>query len=110
MYPNNSIMPSDTNHHLQSIIEIVKIIRQKITDDTDIVWTSYSSIREFQEDIDNCLKSLENGNLDALDTLKLHFLPTATFQELSISNGWADEFLLLAERFDEAYAYIKRGA
>jgi hypothetical protein len=102
-------MPSDTNHHLQSIVEIVKIIRQKITDDTDIVWTNYSSIREFQEDIDNCLKSLENENLESLDALRLHFSPTATFQELSISNGWGDEFFLLADRFDEAYSRMKSG-
>ena len=32
--------------------------------------------------------------------LKLLFAPTGALQETSIDNGWADEYLLLAARFD----------
>jgi hypothetical protein len=30
------------------------------------------------------------------------FAPTGRMQELSLSSGWGEWFLLLAERFDEA--------
>ena len=31
------------------------------------------------------------------------FLSTCTFQDISIPNGWADEYLSIAERFDKLY-------
>lgn len=92
------------------IIDIVKIIRQKITVETDIVWTSYNNVNELQKDVDKNLISFENGDLQALEKFKYLFGPTATFQELSLSNGWSEEYLILAERFDEAYEKIKNGA
>lgn len=92
---------------LSSIIDLVKIIRRKITDETDVVWTRYPSVNELQTDIDQNLRALELGDLQALESIQQLFLPTATFQELSLSNGWADEFLLLAARFDQAYEKVK---
>lgn len=54
------------------------------------------------------MNELEAGNLDKLDTFKTHYLPTATFQEVSLSNGWVDEFLLLAEEYDKLYEKLKK--
>ena len=92
----------------EQIIEIIKTVRQKITDNTDVIWAGYDSATELQEEIDRDLEELVNGNLEKLDSFKTHFLPTATFQEVSLSNGWGDELLLLAEEYDKLYEKLKK--
>lgn len=93
---------------LQQLIGIVETVKSKITDDTDVVWAGYDNPDKLREDIENDLKALKSGDLDKLDTFKTHFLPTATFQEVSISNGWGDELLLLAEEYDKLYEKLKK--
>ncbi|HEX8181606.1 MAG TPA: hypothetical protein VF525_18845 [Pyrinomonadaceae bacterium] len=36
--------------------------------------------------------------------MEVLFAPTGPMQEVSLSSGWGEEFLALAERFDEAMA------
>ena len=93
---------------IQQLIRIINTVKSKITDDTDVVWAGYDNPDELREDIENDLKELKAGDLDKLDTFKAHFLPTATFQEVSLSNGWGDEFLLLAEKYDKLYEKTKK--
>lgn len=93
--------------NLKLIIDIIKTIRNKITVDTDVVYAGYNSVIELQTDIDKDLDALEKGDFKALEKFKYRFGPTATFQELSLSNVWGDEFLILAERFDATYEKIK---
>ncbi len=93
---------------LQQIITIVETVKSKITDDTDVVWSGYDNPGELREEIENDLKALKSGDLDKLETFKTHFLPTATFQEVSLSNGWGHELLLLAEEYDKLYEKLKK--
>jgi len=93
---------------IEKIIDIIITVRKKIKDDTDVVWAGYDSLTELQVEIDSNLKELQNGNLDKLDTFKNHFLPTATFQEVSLSNGWGDELIKLAEEYDKLYEKLKK--
>ena len=92
---------------LEEIIGIIKTVRQKITDDTDVTWSSYDSVAGLQAEIDKDLIELINGNLDKLNTFKNHFGPTDTFQEIALSNGWGEEFIKLAESYDLLYEKIK---
>ena len=55
------------------------------------------------------MRGLEEGDLQVLEWMKVQFLPTVGFQEISLSNGWADEYLALADRFDGAYGRFKMG-
>lgn len=82
------------------IINLIEIIKGKVTSDTDIVWTRYNSIDELKEDLDSLIQGVRNNDSSTFAKLKLLFAPTGSFQELSISNGWAKEFLLLSEKFD----------
>ncbi|TAL59084.1 MAG: hypothetical protein EPN85_10025 [Bacteroidetes bacterium] len=91
----------------QKIINIIKTVRNKIVNDTDVVWAGCNSATDLQVEIDNDLDKLEKGDLTILDKFKHRFLPTATFQEVSLSNGWGDEFIELANKFDELYEKIK---
>ena len=93
---------------IQSITDLIQTIRAKITDDTDVIWAGYNNPTELQAEIDKDLNELKNGNLDILVNFKDRFLPTATFQEVSISNGWGEEFLTLADRFDKLYESLRK--
>jgi hypothetical protein len=93
--------PSDT------LIEIIEIIKGKITPDTDIVWTRYNSVEELNIDLDKIINGIlknENGTFSKLEIL---FAPTGSFQELSLTNGWGEEFLKLSEMFDYQIEKLK---
>jgi hypothetical protein len=92
---------------LEEIIKIIKTARLKITDDTELVWSGYDSVAGLQAAIDNDIKELIAGDLTKLDSFKFHFLPTSTFQEISLSNGWSEEYMELSLDFDKYYESIK---
>lgn len=73
-------------------------------DDVDTAWSAYET-DELRSEIGLFLLKAEAGlPLDEAERghLRFLFLPTGPLQETSISSGWADEFLTLATRFDNA--------
>jgi hypothetical protein len=48
------------------------------------------------------LSQLKAGEFPSADSLRVLFLPTGPIQEVSVSSGWGDAFLELANRFDAA--------
>ena len=94
--------------NLERIIEIIEAVKSKITNESDVIWAGYEEPVELREEIERDLIELKEGNFDKLDTFKTHFLPTATFQEVSLSNGWGDEFIVLAEEYDKLYEKLKK--
>lgn len=73
--------------------------------DNDFVWSFWEDRKEALEEIDNVLSRLRSGTLpDNLWSLEIYFAPTGPIQEVSVSSGWGDKFLALADRFDEALA------
>lgn len=97
-------------NEISEIISIIKETRNHINDSTDVIWTNYKNAQELQNEMDNDIQDLENGKLISLEKYKMYFLPTATFQEISIANGWSEEYMKLAEKFDELYEKTKRHA
>jgi hypothetical protein len=91
---------------LNNIIEILKVIRQKLDLDTDIMWTHYESPSVLIKEFDTDFQLLITGDLEKLNVFRNHFLPTGLFQELSLSNGWEDEYIELATLFDQSYTII----
>ncbi len=87
------------------LIEIVKQIKDKFTDDSDMLWTSYDSAKEVRDELEGFIVQLADGNTSCLESLSFHFAPTSTFQEHSTQNNWANEYLDLAKRFDEIYTF-----
>ena len=72
-----------------------------------MVWTGYNTAKELRDEIDLYVNQIKRGDLKGLEELSKYFLPTATFQEHSVSNGWPDEYLRLAEDFDKIYNSLK---
>ncbi len=86
--------------NIQKIVEILNTIKNKIDSNTDVVRSGFNSSTELINDIDSDIKKLHEGDYEILGKLTVMFAPTGAYQELSISNGWGEEFLKLAERFD----------
>ena len=92
----------------QELIDIVNRVKDKISDDCDMVWTHYDTAKELRDKLELYTQELRSGDMSSLEKIKLLFLPTAALQEHSISNGWPDEYLALAEKFDNLYSLTNR--
>ncbi|MFE3454286.1 hypothetical protein ACFXJ8_35715 [Nonomuraea sp. NPDC059194] len=89
---------------LDDLVEIVAASEQ------DTTWagtwdTGDEMIRELRDHAGR----LRRGDGSTLGELEFLFLPTGPLQEVSISSGWGDQFLVLAGRFDRARASARRG-
>ena len=91
----------------KELIILSQKVQDKITDDSDVVWTGYDTAKQLREELETYIENLKRGDTTCIEKLHTHFLPTGTFQEHSISNGWAEEYLSLSENFDNIYATMK---
>jgi hypothetical protein len=92
---------------LEEFIVIFRNEIARITTDTDTCFTRFNTPQELKESLTAELNELQNGNLNKILSIYRHFAPTSTFQELSIQNGWAIEYMDIAGRIDELYKRIK---
>jgi len=92
----------------KDLIGILNKVKEKISDNSDMVWTNYASAKAFREELQGYIDELEENNISSLETLQHLFLPTATLQEHSISNGWSDEYMKLSDEFDQLYSAMKK--
>lgn len=92
---------------MKEIIKLAEIIKSRITLDTNLMWTYCTSIEELITEIDFNIKFLEINDEQGLEFFQLSFLPTGTFQEISIQNGWSEEYLKLASQFENIYKNLK---
>ena len=87
------------NYH--QLIDVFEKAREYVLrDDNDFSWSGWDGVDEAIEEVDAILATLRNRRLIAEATIL--FLPTGPLQELSLSSGWGDEFIALANWFDEA--------
>ena len=89
------------------LIDLLSKVKERFTDSSDMLWTSYKNAKEIRDELDACMEQLKNGDKNCLENLNMHFLPTSTFQEHSLQNGWTKEYMKLSEKFDRIYARMK---
>ena len=70
--------------------------------DNNFAWSSWRDCNDALDEIDTILSGLRSGILPSALTLHVLFAPTGPIQEVSLSSGWGDEYIELAERFDAA--------
>ena len=70
----------------------------------DFTWSSWQDRDDALSEIDTLLSELRSGIAPSILTLHVLFAPTGPIQEVSLSSGWGDAFVELAERFDAAVA------
>ena len=91
--------------HLQKLISILKETKILLAlDGNDFSWSSWIDQNQALSEIDSIITKLENGLVPDIAVL---FAPTGPIQEVSLSSGWGNEFLKLAERFDKEYAIVR---
>jgi hypothetical protein len=91
----------------QKVRQILETIKAWTTDETNTLWAGYDSGKEFLIDLIADIEKIKYCDFETLEKLKMDFAPTSTYQEVSLSNGWADEYLKLAAQFDSLYMRIK---
>lgn len=91
----------------KDLVDILAKVRTKITDESDLVWTSFETAHKLRNHIDSLIARLQQGDKEVLEDIYLEFAPTSTFQEHSMQNGWSDEYLKLASQFDKIYDRLK---
>jgi hypothetical protein len=92
----------------QNVRHILETIKGLTTDEADAVWAGYDNGKDFLIDLNSDIEKIIFCDFETLDRLNLEFAPTSTYQELSLSNGWTDDYIELSARFDKLYVKIKR--
>lgn len=80
--------------------KILSRCRDLIAQSDDSDWSCMNA-RDIRARLDHEIQRLDDSLPVDIDELRFLFVVTGPLQETSMSNGWADEFLMLADRFDE---------
>lgn len=87
---------------LNSVLEETR--RLLALPDNDFAWSSWDDREDALAEIDYLLSSVRSGSLPGELTMQVLFAPTGPIQEVSLSSGWASDFIELSARFDNAVA------
>jgi hypothetical protein len=90
----------------QKVRQILEQIQSWTTNETDTVWAGYNNGEEFLIDLNQDIEKIKFCDFATLDKLEMEFAPTSTYQEISLSNGWGNNFLKLVEEFDTLHKKI----
>jgi len=90
---------------LKKLISVLEETRRLLAlPDNDFAWSSWDDCEDALDELDKLLSSLRSGSLEGEQTMRVLFAPTGPIQEVSLSSGWEDDFIELANRFDDAVA------
>ncbi len=87
----------------QKLVDLLGQVRLKIHPDTDVVSANFDNVDVFLTDLNHDINRLSYCNFATLKKVNFCFRPTGKYQEISISNGWGDDFIKLADNFDKLY-------
>jgi hypothetical protein len=94
----------------QALIDVLREARSLLArPNNDFTWSSWENAEEALEELDRIIAIIEEEHLPPRLDVAVLFAPTGPIQEVSLSSGWAWEFLALSQRFDvveeAVYAY-----
>lgn len=92
------LKPRAAAEELIAVLLAAKALLKK--PDNDFAWSSWENVDEATKEIDDIVARIKNGNIPERLDVSVLFAPTGPIQEVSLSSGWADEFLSLADRYD----------
>jgi hypothetical protein len=70
--------------------------------ENDFTWSSWKNAESALREIDAVTARVSKGEIQDRQQLAVLFAPTGPIQEVSVSSGWGEMFLELAERLDAA--------
>lgn len=83
-----------------ALLKVLRRCRDLVAQSEDSDWSCMDA-KDILVSLDHSIHRLEHSLSVEIDHLRFLFVVTGPLQETSMSNGWADEFLVLAEHFDE---------
>lgn len=89
------------------LIDIINDVKIYILDDSDMTYCYYETPKDFIIELDKYIQEIQRGNMKVIDDLSVEFAVTSSLQEHSMGNGWSDEFILIADKFDVIERLIK---
>jgi hypothetical protein len=92
----------------KSIVKLLERIKDTLNGQSDVVWTRFANPKELLKQMEHDIEELKMCNFTVLEKVKVDFGPTSTYQELSISNGWGDEFIRIADNFDNIHKRLTK--
>lgn len=83
----------------EKLVAILEDVQSFLAESDDSVWSDMEVVK-VTDIIKSSIISLKTKNKAKLAKIEYLFLPTAPLQEIAMENGWVDEYLVLAEKFD----------
>ena len=74
--------------------------------ENDFSWSSWEDAAAALAEIDGIIAMLEAGRVPDRLQMRVLFAATGPIQEISLSSGWADQFLKIAAQFDAALRWL----
>ena len=94
---------------IKEIIRLLKIIKKYVSiKDSDVTMSTFNTSEEVIKTVDTHITRLSESNISKINELIVLFLPTSDFQEISISNGWGEEYIEIAKKFDSLVQLVKK--
>lgn len=87
----------------QKVAGLLLQIRSCITEESDTVWAGFENVKAFFVELNKDIENIQACDFQTLKKIQIEFLPSSTYQELSLSNGWSEMYLQLATEFDAIY-------
>ena len=81
---------------LRSSVELLSL------PDNDFSWSSWPDRDAAVDEVESIISLVESGELPDRVSVSVLFTVTGPLQEVSLSSGWADTFLRIAELYDRA--------
>lgn len=93
----------------EALIDVFARTREALArPDNDFSWSSWRNADDALAEVDAILIALRAGKRPGALQMSVLFAPTGPIQEVSLSSGWGDEFLKLADDFDAAIEALQR--
>lgn len=80
--------------------------RYVLLPENDFCWSSWEDGEHASWELSGVIERLRSGEPTRNISMEIFFVVTGALQELSLSSGWSQNFLALADRFDSAMAHI----
>ena len=97
-----------TRHPDDNLLAILREVRCLLArPENDFSWSGWNDETAALGEVDTLVAGITSGEIPKLASLKVLFAPTGPIHELSVSSGWGNEFLALADRFEAALSDIQ---
>lgn len=87
----------------ETLIQVLEDAKRLLSrPDNDFALSSWKDSQEACAEVDELISKVRSGNPGKSLDYKILFAPTGSLQDVSLSSGWSDEFLKLADLADQA--------